>query len=137
VHWLIDGMNLIGSRPDGWWKDRGRARRKLVGDLAKLGTQGRNEQTDAEGISVTVVFDGREHPEEVAAGRREGVVVRFAPGGPNAADDVIASMVAALDDPSETTVVTSDGALVARVRAAGAQVMGVRAFSGRLEGPQS
>src|SRR5918996_3900248 len=31
--WLIDGMNLIGSRPDGWWKDPDRAMRTLAGRL--------------------------------------------------------------------------------------------------------
>ena len=31
VRWIVDGMNLIGSRPDGWWRDRPGARRRLVG----------------------------------------------------------------------------------------------------------
>ncbi len=32
MHWVVDGMNLIGSRPDGWWRDRAGARRRLVAD---------------------------------------------------------------------------------------------------------
>src|SRR6266571_950443 len=30
VRWLIDGMNVIGSRPDGWWNDPDRAVRRLM-----------------------------------------------------------------------------------------------------------
>ena len=62
-----------------------------------------------------------------------GVTVTYAPGGPNAADRVIAGMVRALDDPAATTVVTSDGDLVRQVRAAGARVLGVTAFRQLLE----
>ena len=32
--WLIDGNNVMGSRPDGWWRDRRGAARALVGELA-------------------------------------------------------------------------------------------------------
>jgi len=34
--WLVDGMNVIGSRPDGWWRDRTAAMRRLTGDLDAL-----------------------------------------------------------------------------------------------------
>src|ERR1700685_627690 len=30
VRWLVDGMNVIGTRPDGWWRDRHRAMVNLV-----------------------------------------------------------------------------------------------------------
>ena len=30
VRWIVDGMNVIGSRPDGWWKDRSGAMVALV-----------------------------------------------------------------------------------------------------------
>ena len=33
TRWLVDGMNVIGSRPTGWWRDRPRAMRELVKDL--------------------------------------------------------------------------------------------------------
>ncbi len=130
--WIVDGMNLIGSRPDGWWRDRSRARRDLVARLALFAAgAGRGGDETGEPV-VSVAFDGRDDAAAVAAGREAGVDVRFAPGGPNAADRLIATMVAALADPQATTVVTSDAALAEEVRAAGAQVMGVRAFTRRL-----
>lgn len=125
MHWIVDGMNLIGSRPDGWWRDRAAAQRRLVTDLARL--------TVHQGDEVEVVFDGRERPPAVVT----GVTVTYAPGGPNAADRVIAGMVGGLDDPAATTVVTSDADLARQVRSAGAVVLGVAAFRRLLEGPSA
>ena len=45
MRWLIDGMNVIGSRPDGWWRDREAAKQRLLEELEGL-----------EG-EVSVVFD--------------------------------------------------------------------------------
>jgi len=123
VHWVVDGMNLIGSRPDGWWRDRAGARRRLVTQLATL--VGPN-------VEVTVVFDGRAGPGEVGAADAAGVTARFAPGGPNAADHAIVALLPSLLPPSghetEVTVVTSDAALADSVRRTGVAVVGVRAF---------
>ena len=30
---IVDGNNVMGSRPDGWWKDRPAAMRRLVSQL--------------------------------------------------------------------------------------------------------
>ena len=30
MRWLIDGMNVIGTRPDAWWRDRHAAMVRLV-----------------------------------------------------------------------------------------------------------
>jgi hypothetical protein len=108
VRWLVDGMNVIGSRPDGWWKDRPGAMRALVERLGSLSEP------------VTVVFDGR--PRDV--GEAPGVEVRFAP----VADDEIAALVAADRDPADLRVVTSDTELAERVRAHGARVDGAGGF---------
>jgi len=35
MRWLIDGMNVIGTRPDTWWKDRHAAMVKLVNMLER------------------------------------------------------------------------------------------------------
>jgi predicted RNA-binding protein with PIN domain len=119
--WLVDGMNVIGSRPDGWWRDRRAAMRRLTAALDALAA--------ATGEPVAVVFDGAPH--EVPA---EHVDVRFASRrGPNAADDDIAALVAGDEDPGSLRVVTSDGPLAARVRATGAQVVGAGAFRRRLD----
>ncbi|MGE5857760.1 MAG: RNA-binding protein, partial [Solirubrobacterales bacterium] len=35
MRWLVDAMNVIGSRPDGWWKDRHAAMLRLVDQLER------------------------------------------------------------------------------------------------------
>jgi len=126
VHFIVDGMNVIGTRPDGWWRDRGAARRRLVDDLVTL--------KDA-GAEITIVFDGRDATGEVDRAAATGLTVSFAPGGPNAADDAIVAMVSDLAHPGGTVVVTSDRVLVDRVRRLGATVESARAFRSRLPGP--
>jgi predicted RNA-binding protein with PIN domain len=122
MRWLVDGMNVIGSRPDGWWRDRTGAMARLVSDLEAFAA--------ATGEEVRVVFDGRER--DVGRQAAPHVGISFAPGGRDAADHEIARLVEADDDPASLTVVTSDGALAQRVRAAGAQVVGARSFRTRL-----
>jgi predicted RNA-binding protein with PIN domain len=122
TRWIVDGMNVIGSRPDGWWRDRPGAMRSLVEELAAFA--GRT------GEPVTVVFDGS--PFEVDGG--EDVTVLFASrSGPNAADDDIAALVERDGDPGDLSVVTSDADLARRVRAAGAAVVGAGEFRRRLD----
>jgi predicted RNA-binding protein with PIN domain len=123
VLFIVDGMNVIGAQPDGWWRDRGAARRRLVEALA---------QRDDDRADVTVVFDGRPEPGDEDHGAAAGVRVAYAPGGPNAADDAIVEMVRSLARPSETVVVTSDRALAQRVRTLGANVEGAATFRSRL-----
>lgn len=125
VFFIVDGMNVIGSEPDGWWRDRPAARRRLVELLVPLRRAGHD---------VTVVFDGRARAGEDDEARSAGVRISFAPGGPNAADDAIVEMVGALSDPAHTTVVTSDRGLVGRVLALGASVESATAFRARLSG---
>jgi predicted RNA-binding protein with PIN domain len=121
MRWLVDGMNVVGSRPDGWWRDRRSAMKRLAKLLAAFAAE--------TGEPVTVVFDGR--PFDLSA---PGVEVAFAPGrGPNAADHEIAAIVEADPDPGSITVVTSDRELADRVRAAGAKVVGSGPFRRRLE----
>jgi len=120
---LVDGMNVIGSRPDGWWRDRPKARRDLVCDLASMVEAGEK---------VTVVFDGKPTLEEEERSRDSGVFVVFAPGGPNAADHMIVDLLGDEERPSEVTVVTSDAALAGSVRALGAKVEAAGSFRSRL-----
>lgn len=118
--WLVDAMNVIGSRPDGWWRDRRAAKVALLGQLAAW--------CAATGEEVTVVFDGWA-PDGV-----EGVETISCPGGPGAADHEIARRVAGDSDPASLTVATSDRGLVARVRVSGAKTEGARQFRARLDG---
>jgi predicted RNA-binding protein with PIN domain len=117
ARWLVDGMNVIGSRPDGWWRDRRGAMERLVRELERL-----------EG-EVAVVLDGAPFP--LASERVE--VVFASRRGPNAADDDIAARVATDPEPETVTVVTSDGDLERRVREHGARVEGAGAFRRRLD----
>ena len=119
--WLVDGMNVIGSRPDGWWRDRTGAMRRLTARLEALARE--------TGEPVTVIFDGAPREIDSAA-----VEVRFARRrGQNAADDDIAALAAADDDPRSLNVVTSDAGLAARVRPAGVELVGAGDFRRRLD----
>ena len=123
MHVFVDGMNVIGSRPDGWWRDRPGAMRRLVSGLDELAREASDQ--------ITVVFDGRAIEPAPEAARVEVV---FAPGRRGAADDEIARRVGDSADPGSIRVVTSDGELADRVRGHGAEVEGAGAFRRRLEG---
>jgi predicted RNA-binding protein with PIN domain len=121
ARWLVDGMNVIGSRPTGWWRDRPGAMRGLAEELSAF--------AEESGDHVAVIFDGE--PFELEA---PGVEVDFASRrGPDAADDDIAERVAADSDPASLRVVTSDATLAARVRTHGAEVVGAGGFRRRLD----
>jgi predicted RNA-binding protein with PIN domain len=117
--WIVDGMNVIGSRPDGWWRDRAGAMRALASQLAEW----------ADDREVTVVFDGR--PFELSV---DDVRVEFASRrGRNAADDDIVRLVSEDDDPASLSVVTSDHDLARRVSELGAEVVSAGVFREMFE----
>jgi YacP-like NYN domain len=116
TRWLVDGMNVIGSRPTGWWRDRPRAMRELVEELKRLREP------------VTVVFDGR--PFEMEDTGDVEVLFASRPGR-NAADDDIAALAAGAQEPLR--VVTSDTELAERVRRDDVEVVGAGAFRARLD----
>lgn len=118
MRWLVDASNVIGARPDGWWRDRDGATRRL---LAAVRAYARRT-----GDELVVVLDGG--PPEAAA---QDVVL--APRrGRDAADDEIVRRLEADAAPDAVRVATSDRALAARVRALGSEVEGARAFRRRL-----
>jgi predicted RNA-binding protein with PIN domain len=109
MRWIVDGMNVIGSRPDGWWRDRNRAMTALVARLEQWAT--------AEGADVTVVFERPPSPPIESA----VITVAHAPEpAANSADDEIVRIVRADDHPERIRVATSDRVLSERVQAAGA-----------------
>ena len=121
MRWLIDGMNVVGSRPDGWWRDRVGAMRRLIDQLERFAA--------TSGDEVAVVFDGR--PFALDGG---GLVeVGFAPGGRDAADHAIAAWVAEDPEPGTMIVVTSDAALARAVGESGAHLVGAGVFRERLD----
>jgi predicted RNA-binding protein with PIN domain len=122
TRWIVDGMNVIGSRPTGWWRDRPAAMRELVEELEAFAGRG--------GDAVTVVLDGKPFDLE-----GDAVDVLFASRrGPNAADDDIAAIVQHDPEPGAISVVTSDGDLARRVRDAGASVVRAGEFRRLLDG---
>jgi predicted RNA-binding protein with PIN domain len=118
TRWIVDGMNVIGSRPTGWWHDRPGAMQQLVHELLALDEP------------VTVIFDGRPFDVQDAG----EIDVRFASRpGRNAADDDIAALVAESTDPAALRVVTSDRELADRVGEHGVEVMGAKKFRELLD----
>jgi predicted RNA-binding protein with PIN domain len=116
--WLVDGMNVIGSRPNGWWRDRRGAIQQFTKRVAEFAA--------LSGDSATLVFDGKPFSLPPEAD------VVFAPGGPNAADDAIVRIVSDRG-PFAVTVVTSDRDLARRVQDRGAETIRASAFLRHLE----
>lgn len=122
---IVDGMNVIGSRPTGWWRDRDRAKRDLIATLQDFAS--------ASGTDVTVVLDGRPLT-GVPEGAHGAVDVLYAPRrGRDAADDRIVELVEADDEPAGLLVVTSDRALRERVERLRARVLGSSTFLRRAD----
>ena len=121
VRWIVDGMNVIGTRPDGWWRDRDAAMARLV--------RACEDYVAASGEDVTVVFERAPRPPL----RSSLVEIAHAPKpGPDAADHEISRIVAAHVAPHTLVVATSDRWLADRARALGAAVVGAESFRARL-----
>ena len=122
MRWLVDGMNVIGTRPDGWWRDRDAAMARLVDMLERWAA--------FSGEDVTVVFERPPSPPI----RSTVIEVAHAPRPrPNSADDEIIRRLRADPEPAGVRVVTSDRWLADRASAAGATVEGADSFRARLE----
>jgi predicted RNA-binding protein with PIN domain len=122
MRWLVDGMNVIGTRPDQWWKDRDAAMLRLVDSLERWAA--------ANGEEVTVVFERPPSPPISSP----VIEVAHAPRPrPDAADDEIVRRLAADDEPETIRVVTSDRWLADRARVAGATVEPAESFRNRLD----
>lgn len=115
-------MNVIGSRPDGWWRDRAGAIERLL-ERVERWAEGRGER-------VTVMLERQPRRPSAAA----GVEVAWASaGGADAADrEILARLPDWLADDA-VTVVTSDRDLAAKARAAGAEVVASRGFRAELD----
>ncbi|UXA04745.1 NYN domain-containing protein [Mycobacterium sp. SMC-2] len=117
MRWIVDGMNVIGSRPDGWWKDRGRAMVALVESLDRWAS--------AQGDDVIVVF---ERPPSTPI-TSPVIEIAYAPrAAANSADDEIVRRVHADPHPHDIRVVTSDKGLSDRVTGLGASVHPAASF---------
>ncbi|MFC9433043.1 hypothetical protein [Nocardia sp. NPDC057030] len=109
---VVDAANVVGSRPDGWWRDRAGAARRL---LERLTTLADRLDRPAE---VAVVLEGKA---KAADPKVDGVRVVLADGS---GDDAIVDLVAAANHARPITVVTADRGLRDRVEALGAHTVG-------------
>jgi len=122
MRWIVDGMNVIGTRPDGWWRDRRRAMVALVDRLECW--------AETVGDDVAIVFERPPTPPI----RSSIITVAHAPrAAANSADDEIVRLVQVDDRPHEITVATSDVTLSHRIRATGAAVYPAESFRNLID----
>lgn len=108
VGWLVvDVRNVVGSTPDGWWRDPEGACARLVDALAAAAPQN---------LRITAAVDGRAS-ERLPDGDRDGVEVVRAGGGRDAADDAIVALLGERDLAGPVLVVTADRDLRERASA--------------------
>jgi uncharacterized protein YaiI (UPF0178 family) len=115
-------MNVIGCRPDGWWRDREGAIERLVEQVDRW-AEGEEER-------VTVMLE-REPRRPISAQRVE--IAWASVGGADAADREILARLPGWLVEEAVVVVTSDRDLKAKALAAGAEVVPSRPFRAELD----
>lgn len=115
---VVDGANVVGSVPDGWWKDRAGAARRLHERLLVA---------DTAYDEIVLVLEGGAKA-GVRAGRDAHVRTVHAAGDGDA--EIRAQARRATEDGARVAVVTADRALGANV--APAQVLSPSWLLGRL-----
>jgi predicted RNA-binding protein with PIN domain len=105
---IVDGANVVGSRPDGWWRDRAGAARRLQEQLltAVLAYD-----------EVVLVLEGKARQGNPAGLDGQLRTVHASGSGDDA---IVEAVIAQVGDEDEVTVVTADRVLRDRVAAAGA-----------------
>lgn len=139
---VVDGANVVGSRPDGWWRDRGAAARRLadrlVGWLAGRSADAPAEESaDTEEPAGALAAALPDHPDLAVVLVLEGAARHGVPEGPHPtvplrvvhapADGdavVVREVRAGVAAGGPVLAVTADRALAARVGAAGGAVVG-------------
>lgn len=119
---VVDAANVVGSRPDGWWRDRAGAAHRLLTGLAELG------ERLPQACELVVVLEGAAKAVQDSEFRNIGVV-RAAGSG----DDAIVAVTAEHSDPARVLVVTADRGLRTRVEALGAHTTGPRWLLDRID----
>jgi hypothetical protein len=139
---VVDAANVVGSRPDGWWKDRAGAARRLIDDVAALCSAGVADAALPETLArpplqhwwpfaVVVVEGAARSAAEPVDGDSPDQRVRVL-AAPGEGDDAIVAAVAAGGD-GPIIVVTADRELRARCEALGAVAAGPRWLRGLLD----
>lgn len=111
---IVDGANVMGSRPDGWWRDRagaaGRLHRDLVAAELRLSCD-----------EVVLILEGQARGGP-PAGHHGRVQTVHAPGSGD--DSIVEHAAARSSAGDQVVVVTADRELRQRVAAVGASVVG-------------
>jgi 8-oxo-dGTP diphosphatase len=125
---VVDVANVMGSRPDGWWRDRAGAAARLYAELAALAASGRTilpgETGEKSGEEFVMVLEGAARPaaDRIAADRvaADRVAADRVAADRIAADRVAADRVAAESGPAGVQLVLAGGSgddtIVALVR---------------------
>ena len=126
---VVDVANVMGARPDGWWRDRPGAAARLYTEVTNLAATGRAipPAPDTTGDSPTpetppgfvMVLEGAAKAAASRLAPNDQVRVVQAAGS---GDDAIVALVREL--PGRRVVVTADRELRQRCVAAGAAVLG-------------
>ena len=125
---VVDVANVMGSRPDGWWRDRAGAAVRLYDQLAGLAASGRSilpGQTDPPQFIMVLEGAARAATTRIDTARTDEAAgrVRVVQAG-GSGDDAIVALVRELS--GQRFVVTADRELRRRCVAAGAEVLGPR-----------
>ncbi len=120
---IVDAANVVGSRPNGWWRDRAGAAQALTGRVRRATAGGVLSRP------VVLVLEGAAR-DGVEEGVVDGVEVVHAPGE---GDDTVAAIAAEADE--GVIVVTADRGLSQRVRRSGVEIFGPNWLLDRLPPP--
>lgn len=138
---VVDAANVVGSVPDGWWKDRAGAAARLQDRLARWQAAGVDaDALDLAGTrwfpSVAVVLEGAARSAaDVSAGPDGGALAVVRAAGPGD-DEIVAEARRRVEAGERVTVVTSDRELAERVASLGAQVRGAGWLLAQLDDPR-
>jgi 8-oxo-dGTP diphosphatase len=139
---VVDAANVVGSRPDGWWRDRAGAARRLLADLVPLAVDGLPDEALPEDLPrsrlshwwprVVVVVEGAARavlddgaPAEAGSGSPAGGPVVVAARG--SGDDAVVEAVTKATSTEATADAAATGAATAAGAPAGAPVLVVTA----------
>lgn len=117
---VVDVANVMGSRPDGWWRDRAGAAARLCREISALADRG-IQGLDLAGF--VLVLEGRAREASEHAGNLHPLVRVVLADGPG--DDSIAAEAGSLASAGKSClVVTADRELRRRCERAGAAIEG-------------
>jgi hypothetical protein len=123
---IVDAANVVGSVPDGWWRDRPGAAERLRDALVGVAENGLPGELYAvrPPLEVVLVVEGAAR----GIGGTDGVRVVAARGS---GDDAVVDLLRREGGGRRSVVVTADRELRERVQRLGAEVLGPRAIRRR------